>query len=253
MKGRPSFIYSIAPVTATAAASDTASGYAAQNIMEACEDTSWKPANITGSKTININLGLVLPLGAVAILGQYLNGITLEIRGSNDNFVSDNVQLSAPTVINSPTFNTAYRLFTGVDYQYISLIMSGFGASSEIMHVAACREVSLPYLEDNHDAESYQPTGTHLVAPSGVYLGSSQQSTMRNLTLDFGQIPTSMFPAFQLWAEACIKTMKPFFYVPDVDQPECHFGWADAKYKFSAPSKLGRHKIAAIPFTSRLA
>jgi hypothetical protein len=253
MSGRPSFIYSLAPVTASAAASDTFSGYAAQNVMEACEDTSWKPANVTGDKTLTLDLALILPLGAVAILGQYLNGITLEIRGSSDNFVSSDVQLSAAAVISTAAYNTAYRQFAEVSYRYIRLIMSGFGASSEIYYVAPCRAVSLPWLEDNHDADCFQPTGSHLIGVAGMYLGTSQQCAMRMINLDFGQIPSSQFPAFQLWSEACIRTMRPFFYVPDSTLPECWFGWVDAKYKFSAPSKMGRHKLATIPFTSRLA
>lgn len=253
MKGRPSFIYSIAPTTAIATATDTASGYAAQNIIEPCEDTAWKPLNITGSKTLVLDLQLLLPIGQIAVLGQYLNGITMEVRGSTDNFVTSDVQLSAAAIISTSTFNTAYRQFTEDSYRYIKLILFGFGPSTEIMHVSACRSVSLPYLEDNHDDQSFQPTGTHLVAPSGVYLGASQQCTMRNTSLDFGQIPSSMFPAFQLWAESCLRTMKPFFYVPDINQPECYFGWVEAKYRFSAPVKLGLRKISAIPFISRLA
>lgn len=253
MRGRPSFIYSIAPTTATATASDSSVGYDAQNVIEACEDTAWKPANVTGTKTLTLDLALSLPIGAVAILGQYLNGITLEIRGSTDNFSASDVQLSAPAAINTSAFNTAYRRFTEASYRYIRLVMSGFGSSSAIMHVACCRTVDLPYLEDNHDAGAFQSTGTHLVGVSGVYLGASQQCTMRNINLDFGHVSASQFPAFQLWAEACIKTMRPFFYVPDVDQPECFFGWVEGKYKFSAPSKLGRHKLAVIPFVSRYA
>lgn len=253
MIGRPSFIYSIAPTTATATASDTFAGYDAQNVIEATEDTGWKPADTTGDKTLVLDLVLELPIGAVAVLGQYINGVTMEVRGSTDNFVSSDVQLSAPAVISTSAFNTAYRRFTEDSYRYIKLILSGFGASTEIMHVSCCRTVDLPWLEDGHDSESYQATGTHLVGVAGMYLGASQQSAMRTLNLDFGQIPSSQFPAFQLWAEACVRTMKPFFYVPRVDQPECYFGWVDAKYKFAAPSRLGLHKLAGIPFTSRMA
>lgn len=253
MTGRPSFIYSIAPDTSTATASDTMAGYDAQNVIEPTEDTSWKPANTTGNKSLVLDLQLQLPIGAIAVLGQYLNGITMEVRGSTDNFVSSDVQLSAAAVISSSSFNTAYRTFTEGSYRYIKLILSGFGASSAIMHVSCCRSVNLPYLEDGHDPVKFKPTGSHMVGVSGVYLGASQQCTMRNLSLDFGRIPSSQFPAFQLWAEACLQTMKPFFYVPDSALPECYFGWVEAKYEFSAPVKYGIHKLSAIPFTSRIA
>ena len=62
MSGRPSFIYSIAPATALATASDTLSGYLAGNILEACEDSGWRPATISGDKTLTLDLVLTVPI-----------------------------------------------------------------------------------------------------------------------------------------------------------------------------------------------
>lgn len=253
MRGKPTFIYSNYPAPAAVTATDTAAGYAAADVLEGCEDSGWKPANTTGSKTLTIDQGASLPVGGVALLADYPNGVTLEIRGSSDNFTGDNVQLSAASVINSASFNTAYRLFTETGKRYLRLIFSGFGASFQVTHVALCRTVTLPYLEDGHDPDAFQPTGSHLVGVSGVYLGATQQCAMRNINLDFGIVTSANYTQFQLWAEACIETMRPFFYVPDIDQPECYFGWVEGKYKFSAPSKLSRHKLAPIPFISRIA
>lgn len=250
---RPSFIYATHLTTATATATDTASGYAAANVLEGCEDTSWRPADITGSKTLTIALGALLPIGQIAILGQYLNGVTLELRGSTDGFVASDVQLSAESAINSSAFVTAWRSFTEADYSHIRLIFTGFSSTFEVQHVACCRAVSLPFLDDGHDPDTFQAEGTALVGPAGTFLGFTQQRTMRNLTLDFGQITNSQYPHFQLWAESCVMTLRPFFYVPNLDAPECFFGWVDAKYRFSAPSKAGARRLASIPFTGRVA
>lgn len=250
---RPSFIYATHLTTATASATDSAIGYPAANVLEGVEDTSWRPLNTIGSKSLTISLGGLLPIGQVAVLGNYLNGVTLEVRGSTDGFVSSDVQLSAPIVITSSVFVTAWRSFTEALYRQVRFIFTGFAGSFEIQHIACCRAVPLPFLEDGHDPDVYQSEGTHLVGVAGTYLGATQQRTMRNLNLDFGQITNAQYLPFIFWAEYCVMTMRPFFYVPDTGAPECYFGWVDAKYKFSAPMKVGARKVAPIPFIGRIA
>jgi len=249
---KPTFIYPTHLTTATATALTTATGYAAANVLEGVEDTAWKPLNTTGAKSLVIHLGGLLLIGQVAVLGQYLNGVTLELRGSTDNFATSDVQLSAPATISSLAFITTWRSFTENLYTDIKLIFTGFAASFQVEHVAPCCAVPLPFLADGHDPDAFTPTGSHLIGTAGTYLGATQQCTMRTINIDFGQITAAQYPPFQLWAEYCIATMRPFFYVPDISQPECYFGWIDAKYKFSAPQTTGRRKIAAIPFNSRI-
>jgi hypothetical protein len=249
---KPTFIYPTHLTTATATATDTATGYDAANVLEGAEDSAWRPSNTSGQKSITITLGGMLPIGAVAILGNYLNGVTLEVRGSTNGFATSTV-ISAAAVISSSAFITAWRGFTENYYTHIRLTFAGFSASFDVAHIACCRAVPLPWLEDGHDPDSFQATGTHLIGTAGTYLGCTQQNTMRTLSLEFGQIPNSQYEAFQFWAEYCVMTMRPFFYVPDISQAECYFGWVDAKYKFSAPMKSGARKIAAIPFSGRFA
>ncbi|OHD20433.1 MAG: hypothetical protein A2Y38_26360 [Spirochaetes bacterium GWB1_59_5] len=250
---RPSFIYPTHLNIATAAATDTATGYAAANVLEGCEDTAWRPSDVTGAKSVIIALGGLLPIGQVAVLGQYLNGVSLEVRGSTDGFVASDVALSAAAVINSSAFVTGWRSFGEGSYSHIKLIFADMGASFEVQHIACCRAVTLPFLDDGYDPDVFQSEGTHLIGVAGTYLGATQQRSMRSLSLNFGQIPSALYPAFRLWAEYCVMTMRPFFYIPDTALPECYFGWVDAKYKFSAPFKNGLRKLAAIPFTSRIA
>ena len=250
---KPTFIYPVHLPAATVTATDTATGYDPANVLEGCEDTAWKPANTTGSKSLIIDLGASMAIGQIAVLGRYLNGVTLEVRGSTDNFVSSDIAISAATVIASKIVNTTWRSFTGGNYRQIKLIFSGLSADFAVQYVACCRAVSLPFLEDGHDPDVYQPTGSQLIGATGTYLGATQQYTLATLSLDFGQITSAQYLPFQLWADACIMIMLPFFYVPDIDQPECFFGWADAKYKFSAPYRSGARKLAPIPFNWRIA
>lgn len=250
---KPAFIYASYPPTASATATDTADGYSASDVLNSCEDTGWKPANQTGSKSLTIDLGAPTPWGCIALVGEYVNGVTLEVRASTDNFSSSNVQVSAPAAINSGTFISAWRSFAARTERYCRFIFSGMGPSFEIHHVAVCQYNQLPYLTDGHDPSVIQSQGTHLKSVSGYYLGSVRLNTMSPLSLDFGQVTGAQFQKFELWADACVKQMQGFFYVPDTDQPECWFGTVDEKYKFAAPFKHGLRQVAPIPFTTRVA
>lgn len=246
---KPTFIYTVLDSQASIVATDTASGYAAENVLSAAEDTAWKPANTTGEKTLEIDFGpsVFQDVGQIAIIGKQLDGVTLSI---NELFGAVRDEISAAAVI-STTNNCTYRTFTQASRGNIELVFAGMSSSTEIIYVAICPTVPLPYLEDGHDPDSYTTEGTHLIGTAGTYLGSTQQRSMLTLSLSFGQVTAAQYAYFAAWAEACIKTMRPFFYVPDTDQPECLFGWVDAKYKFSAPYKNGLRKIAAIPFNAR--
>ena len=52
---------------------------------------------------------------------------------------------------------------------------------------------------------------------------------------------------------ACVRTAKGLFFVPDLSQPTVHFGWIDKKWKYEPKMKLGLYNIPTIPFTSRAA
>jgi hypothetical protein len=244
---KPTFIYPCHYLNATATADDTS--YAAPNVLNGCEDTAWKPSNTTGAKTLIIALGGSLSVGQIAILGTFMYGSTVEIRGSSDGFVSSNFQLSAATMTIPQTIT--WRSFSETSCTHIKLIFSTFTSSFSIRHIAVCRAVSLPYLDDGYDPDAFQAEGTQLIGLSGTYLGATQQRTMLSLSLAFGQVTAAQYTPFEQWADACVKTMLPFFYVPDISQQLCLFGWTDAKYKFSAPYKNGLRKVSAIPFTAR--
>lgn len=247
---QPLFIFADYLPTATVTATDTASGYAAANVLQAHEDTSWKPADNTGTKTLTFDLTTPLSRGALAIAGEYLNGVSLEVRASTDDFVASDVEISAAAVISDPT--TTYRLWTNAQYRYWRLVFTDLGASTEIYHAALQRQDLLPFLDDGFDPDAYKTEGSHLLAVDGHYLGSVQTRTMRELSLDFGQVTAAEAVLFQRWADACVKTLRAFFFVPDSASATCHFGWVDAKYAFKAPYKKGLRDISAIPFTARV-
>jgi len=250
---KPAFIYANYLPTAAVTATDTATGFDPADVLEPVEDTGWKPTDVSEPKSLTIDLGVSVPWGCLAILGEYLNGVTLQVLASTDDFVGSSVEVSAAAVINTGTFVSTWRSFTERNERYCRLIFSDMGASFEIHHVAICRYDQLPYLNDGHDPSVIQATGTHMISQAGYYLGSNHQRTMKPLSLDFGQTTAAQFVKLQRWADVCVNKMQPFFYVPDTGLPECWFGWLDEKYKFAAPSKEGARRIAPIPFTTRVA
>jgi hypothetical protein len=140
-----------------------------------------------------------------------------------------------------------------VAYRYWRLVLTNLGASSSVAHVAWSPGELFPWMDDGADLDARKTIGTMLVSPDGRNLGSNRLRTMRELSLDFGQVTDSEYLLFQRWAEACTDRLQPWFLVKDSSQPTCWFGWTDAGYKFSAPQKRGMYAIGKIPFTSRVA
>lgn len=247
---QPLFIFASYLPGAAVSATDTATGYSAANVLQANEDTSWKPADTVGTNDLVIDLGAALPVGAIAIAGEYLLNVTMEVRGSTDNFSSSNVQLVAPFTIEH--YTTAYGLWTNATYRYIKIRLSNVGASTEIYHVAIQQQNLLPYLDDGFDPDSFKTEGEHLIAVDGHLLGSVQSCTLRELALNFGQVTDTEIIPFQRWADACVKTLTGYFFIPDSAETLAHFGWTDSKYTFKTPYKSGLRTVGVIPYISRV-
>jgi len=192
---RPAFIYAAYPPAATVTATSTASGLTAADVLESTEDTGWRPATIAGAQSLTIDLGDSLPIGCVALAGEYLNGITLEVRASSDNFGGVDIQISPPAALAQHV--ATWRQWTQAPYRYWKLIFTGLGLSTEIYHAALCRYEPLPFLDDGADPDIMQAEGSHLISQSGYYMGSYQQRAMRALSLDFGQVTEAQYEIFQ--------------------------------------------------------
>ena len=250
---QPAFIHCAYAATASASATDTATGYAPADALIATEDpgVAWKPANTTGAKSYTIYLDGPQVIDCLALLGRGLNGITLEVRGSTDNFSTSNVQLSAGAALVGSCI--AWRKWTNsTAYRCIRLNFSGFGSDFLLMYACPTQLQPLPYHADGHDPDVIQAETKHLLSPQKMFLGTTQQNATRPLSLDWGQLTDAEYAPFAAWADNCVATSRPFFYVPDIDQSTVYFGWTDEKYKFSAPYKNGLRDIGKIPFTARV-
>lgn len=247
---QPLFIYSDYLTTATVTATDTKSGLSPLDVLAAEEDNVWQPLNVTGSKSLTIDLGMAQAMGALGIVGDYLAGVTLELRASSDNFATSDVQISSPSVMSD--YITHYRLWANTSYRYWRLIFTGLGASTAVAHVALCSQDLLPFMDDGMDPDAYASVGTALISPDGRFLGASRLRTMREIVAKWGQIDDSEYVLFQRWADASLKNIRPFFFVLDSSQAECHFAWCDPKQKFTAPYSNGLRNVGSITMTARM-
>lgn len=250
---QPAFIWQAYSTTASATATDSATGTAAADALLATEDPGviWKPADITGTKSFTIDMGAAMALDCFALSGAGLSGITVEVRASTDNFSASDVQLLAGTSMIGSI--SAWRKFTNAaEYQYYRLNFSSFGTDFYLAFVALDQLQLLPWLSDGHDPDQMETDTEDMESPTGIYLGSVQNKIMRNLSLDFGQVLDNELTIFQSWANDCFLAKRGFFYVPDSSASTVYFGRTDKKYKFTAPRKKGLADLGAIPFISRL-
>lgn len=251
MSAPPAFLFTSYPATASASANDSASGYAAGNILFATEYNGWMPSDTTGDKILTIDLGTAQVVDSIGLAGLGLDGVNCEVRGSTDNFGSSDVQLSATATLSGSI--AAWVNFANLaSYRYLKLIFDTMGSDFMVAYACCTAARVMPWLEDGHDPDIYQTTGSHLISPSGVVLGSVQQSTLRDLSLGFGQVNDSDYQKFADWAATCVATLRPWFYVPDSSAAAVYFGWTEASYKFSAPYRSGLRTMAKIPFKARV-
>lgn len=245
----PLFVYANYPDAVTVTLANAAAGQVGTDVLEANEDTYVSPAAAT--LTLTIDLLTPFSCGCLAIAGENLNGVSLELRASSDNFVGSDVLISAAAPLYG--YIAAWRLFTPVTYRYFRVVITGATSGTRIYHLALAPALLLPYMADGADLDAFQSTANHILSPQGHFMGSELTKCERKISLSWGQVMEAEYGLFLLWAYACVQTPKAFFFVPDSGVTTCIFGYTDQNYKFSAPMKNGLRKLAAIPFTGRYA
>lgn len=245
----PAFIYANYPAGTSAAATGMATGQTAADVLQANEDTYISPSGT--SLTLTITAPSPLAYSCLALAGENLDGVALEVRGSTDNFASSNVVISASAALSGNT--SAWRAFAVATYRYWRLTFTGATTTLRLYHVVLAPLVKLPLMADGADLGNFQATTNHIISPQGHFLGTQKQKCERKLALNFGQEDEPEYQLFVAWAMACVYNPQAFFLVPDCSAATCYFGYTDPDYSFSAPMSVGLRTIGRIPFTSRFA
>lgn len=246
---QPAFIWQVPATTAAVTASDSLAGTSPAWLLEGIEDAWWRPADQSGTTTLTIDLGSAQAVDCVALVGQDLDGVTLTVSASTDNFATSDDELAAAAAL-SGDFN-AWRSFTGGTYRYWRLEFAGMSSAFGITHVCLDGLRLLPWLADGYDNDSLETDAVDMVSLTGLYLGNSQSRAMWTQRLDFGTVTAAELAVFLDWRDDCLVTKRPFFFVPDTAAAACRFVWTEKGYSFSAPQRTGLHDLGAIPITGR--
>jgi len=245
---QPAFLFASYGPTASASASSSASGYLAADVLQADENNGWKPAT-TAQAQITIDLGSIVLNDHVALAGNNFAGVSIFVSGSSDGVNFSNTLI--PTTLISAK-GEAWFKYAPASFRYLRIAMVGHSSAFQIKHVLFGLLVPLPFLEDGACLNPIQSEGQHLISYAGLYLGSVTQRVTRPFSLSFGQVTAVEEAAFSAWMAACVQTAQAFFFVPDLAEPLCYFGYVDKKWKYEATMKTGMATIPKIPFTARV-
>lgn len=246
---QPTLLYPNTPylATATASATDAYAGTAATHVLSAREDTYWRPANTSGAKTLTVDLGEVRATNALALVGEGMDGVLLDVEVSTNGSAWSTVladgNLFAPV-------NVGWAAWTQTPARYVRLTFSAFGSAFRVAWVCLCNAELLPYLEQDFDAHNIDEAGEASVSPGGLFLGNVQRRSMRELTLRFGLLEAAEVAPLSAWAAQCVVTGRPWVFVPDTGSLEAFFCWQQ-KPKFSAPYRMSMYEVAPITATTR--
>lgn len=247
--GQPSILFPNTPYlsVATATATDSYAGTLPAYVLSAREDTYWRPATTNGSKVLTIDLGEVRTLDSIGIVGEGMDGVALTVATSPDNndyttqIDADN--LSAPV-------NCGWGAWSAVSARYVRLTFLSFGSTFRVAFVCLCDRGTFPYLESDFDPANIDEAGEATISPGGLYLGHTQRRSMREISVNFGTISAVDMIAMGAWVNQCIKTGRPWVFIPDTEGVTAYFCWQD-KPKFSAPYRLGMYDVGAVRAMTR--
>lgn len=246
--GQPTILYCNYSTSATATPSLVGNANGSDVLIET-EDTYYAPL-ATSSFSIVIDAGSAVTYDTAAFLGHVLDGTTLEVRASTDDFAASDVAIYTPTALVA-NVNTAYVQFTSSTYRYWKFLFSGHASNLRISNICLMAQLALPYFETDPDIDNVTPTGVQLISQAGTYNGANQQKAMRMMSLDWGEVTPTELINIKLFADNCIEVIKPFFFVPDVDETDVFFGWIPNGGRYASPQNPGVHTIPSIQFETR--
>ncbi|MCP3177311.1 hypothetical protein MJO47_09390 [Desulfuromonas sp. KJ2020] len=248
---QPAFLYCSYLPSAVVTAPGWSAASSVADVLLATEDTFLRPADQAGDKAITIDFGEDRTCDCLGIVGNALDGCLVDVEASADGFVSDIVPLASGVTLEA-TANAAAVSFAAAVKPSIRLTFkSGFYPSNlRVAWLCASKLALLPYMDDGSwNPEDLDVEGEFLISQRGLFLGSEVERAMISLNLAFGQVSDFEFTLFEAWKNACVATMSPFFFVPDVDEPKVFFGWPPKK--FVAPIKHGMYDVGTITMTTR--
>jgi hypothetical protein len=156
---KPKFFYDNRLADATVAASTTAAGYAALNVVDWRPYTWWKPTALPATLTVDCGSAKAADYALCYGHDLFTQGCTFEVRGSTDNFGASNVLVATVT----PADNNPFILtFGSVSYRYWRVRITG-AATMPSLAIAAIGAVLDLY---TYLPQGFDPIGAALQGQS---------------------------------------------------------------------------------------
>jgi len=248
--GQPFFIWDQWAATATVTASSTASGFDADDVLVLSETGGWSPSSLTAPYLV-IHDTTVTTRDTLVIRGKNLDGVSVELRSSLDNFVASDDQELASTAL-TVNDNSAWLDVATFAAYYFKPIFTGMSSDTVIDYVGVISRTELPLLENDFDANAVKSVGGDLYSAGGIYNGSYQQRAERELTINPGVLSTTQLADWLDVVDNTIASRAPFFFVPDADDTDVFFGtWINPQFAAPIDTKAGLHKARAMKMRSR--
>jgi len=138
---KPTILYDNRLADATVAASTTASGYAAANVVDWRAYTWWKPTALPATLTVDCATAKAADYALVYGHTLFSAGCTVEVRGSTDNFGASDVLVASLTPSSDDPF---FISFGSVSYRYWRLRITGAATMPALAIVAIGARMELP-------------------------------------------------------------------------------------------------------------
>lgn len=243
---QPAFLYFTPGSTATAKSLVAAD---ADNVLIQTEDTFYQPPS-AAAFSIVVDLGAAAAVDYFGIVGKDLDGVSVTVTASTDDFVASDVAISSAANLSAPV-NAAWRSFTTGTYRYWKLAFTGHTTAIRIAHIALGTLALLPYFKSDYDEDSVNTDAKQMVSPSGYFVGATQQKAMRELPLEIGEVTASELTNILSWRNECVTTSRPFFFVPDTSASVVYWGWTEGQFR--APFEENLYKVSSFTFITRAA
>lgn len=235
--GYPRIYYDNRLADATPVADSTAFGFDVLNLADFRPYTWWQPMSIPA--TVTVDSASVKDVNYWGLYGHNLSSVavTVQLRGSTDNFVSSDVLVDSYT----PTTNAAFiRTVATTSYRYWRLRFVGASTPSVAI---ACMGVSLTmpsYLDAGFDPTMRNPEGIFNRAVKGHPLGRTIEYEEWATSLRFDLVTWSWLRATWVPAWKAHLRDNPFLFAWDLDSYPAELFLLVAKDKYTSPHKHGQ-------------
>ena len=238
--------------TITASSTSSTSDFSVDYLYNFLEVNSWQESTgMTTSRTIKFDAGVGNTYSAdyFAIHGHNLNGSTLALDVSSDNFAASTV--SAVAAFTVGTTGTILSQFTSPGaYRYWKFTLSrstATAAAIQIMSLGTATE--LAYVTPPFDPHAQEIKANINISHSGYVTGIHTLFTERNMDIKLSNASTAVYASVKTWFET--HGAKQFFVAWNATASTADVWLMRPELRFNNPITVDKFRDISISLTGR--